>query len=106
MPTYVELTAQIKTLQKQTEAVRQTEISEVKQEISDYNLAAGNLVFATTRSISPKRSVPVSKRDAVKPRYQVPTSGKIWSSRGMMPRWVKAALEAGYIREEFLVPEI
>lgn len=97
MPTYVELMAQIKTLQKQAEASRQAEVTEIKQEISDYNLAMSNLVSATTRSISPERSVSVSKRDAVKPRHQDPISGKTRPSRRMMPRWVKAALAAEYV---------
>lgn len=109
MPTYVELIAQIEALQKQAEEVRQAEIAgviaEIKQKIQDYDLNAADLGFA---SVAPMKSDNVSrsdKRAAVKPKYRDPASGKTWTGRGVMPKWMKAAVDAGRSRDEFLIPE-
>lgn len=107
MPTYVELMAQIEALQKQAEEVRQAEIAgviaEVRQKIQDYDLTAADLGFA---SVAPTRAETASlgdKRAAVKPKYRDPASGKTWTGRGVMPKWMKAAVEAGRSRDEFLI---
>ncbi len=107
MPTYVELMAQIEALQKQAEEVRQAEISgviaEIRQKIQDYDLTAVDLGFM---SVAPVKNEPVSrsdKRAAVKPKYRDPASGKTWTGRGVMPKWMKAAVETGRSRDEFLI---
>ena len=106
MQTYAELMAQIQTLQKQAEELRQAElasvIAEIRQKIRDYGLTAADLglVAAPAKSDEPSRA---GKRAAVKPKYEDPASGKTWSGRGVMPKWMKAALDAGHSREEFLI---
>lgn len=109
MPTYVELMAQIEALQKQAEEVRQAEIAgviaEIKQKIRDYDLTAADLGFSNA---VPAKNEPVSRSDrraAVRPKYQDPASGKTWTGRGVMPKWMKAAVDAGRNRDEFLIPD-
>jgi len=45
------------------------------------------------------------RRSTVKPKYRDPASGKTWSGRGVMPLWMKAAIEAGQAKEAFLIAE-
>jgi DNA-binding protein H-NS len=109
MPTYVELIAQIEALQKQAEELRQAEIAgviaEIRQKIQDYDLTAADLGFASAAPAKPATASRDDKRAAVKPKYQDPASGKTWTGRGVMPKWMKAAVEAGRSRDEFLIPE-
>ena len=109
MPTYVELMAQIEAPQKEAEQVRQNEIdgviAEIKQKISDYDLTAADLGFGPAAPAREERPAQPSKRGTVKPKYQDPISGKTWSGRGVMPKWMKAAVEAGRSRDEFLIPQ-
>lgn len=107
MPTYVELMAQIEALQKQAEDLRQAElvgvIAEIRQKIEDYGLTAADLGFV---SVSPTRAETAGrgdKRAEVKPKYRDPASGKTWTGRGVMPKWMKTAVEAGRSRDEFLI---
>ncbi|MFU2486556.1 H-NS family nucleoid-associated regulatory protein [Thauera sp. WH-1] len=109
MPTYVELMAQIEALQKQAEEVRQAEIAdviaEIRQKIRDYDLTATDLGLT---SVAPLKAESVSrgdKRAAVKPKYRDSASGKTWTGRGVMPKWMKEAVEAGRSRDEFLIPD-
>jgi DNA-binding protein H-NS len=41
----------------------------------------------------------------VRPKYRDPASGKTWSGRGVMPVWMKTAIDAGRAKEEFLIGE-
>jgi len=42
-------------------------------------------------------------RRPVAPRYRDPATGATWSGRGLRPRWVRAALEAGGSLDELRV---
>ncbi|MDG3065642.1 H-NS histone family protein [Thauera mechernichensis] len=107
MPTYVELMAQIEALQKQAEEVRQAElagvIAEIRQKIQDYDLTAADLGFASVPPVKTGSVGTSDKRAAVKPKYRDPSSGKTWTGRGVMPKWMKTAVEVGRSREEFLI---
>lgn len=107
MPTYVEIMAQIEALQKQAEQIRRDEIdgviAEIKQKVRDYDLTAADLGLAPAAQSQEVRPAQPSKRSAVKPKYQDPVSGKTWSGRGVMPKWMKAAVEAGRSRDEFRI---
>lgn len=109
MPTYVEIMAQIEALQKQAEEIRTAEladvIAEIRQKMHDYDLTAADLGFAAAAPARDIQPVSPSKRAAVKPKYRDPLSGSTWSGRGVMPKWMKAALEAGHNRDDFLIPE-
>lgn len=107
MPTYVELMAQIEALQKQAEEVRQTEIAgviaEIRQKIQDYDLTAADLGFAVATPVKTGPASRSDKRAAVKPKYQDPASGKTWTGRGVMPKWMKTAVDVGQSRDDFLI---
>jgi len=110
MTTYVELMAQIEALQKQAEALRQSEIAgvieEIKQKMRDYDLTPADLGFAAPSAARSEAAAGrPSKRAPVKPKYQDPVSGKTWTGRGVMPKWLKEAIDAGHERDAFLIPE-
>lgn len=111
MTTYVELMAQIEALQKQAAALRKSEIAsvieEIKQKMRDYDLTPADLGFAVASAARSENATGRQpKRSAVKPKYQDPVSGKTWTGRGVMPKWLKDAIDAGRSRDEFLIPEI
>ncbi|ENO77386.1 HNS-like transcription regulator protein [Thauera sp. 27] len=109
MPTYAELMSQIEALQKQAEEVRCSEIAgviaEIRQKIQDYDLTAADLGFVAVVPTKAETASRSDKRTAVKPKYRDPASGKTWTGRGVMPKWMKDAVESGRRREEFLIPD-
>jgi DNA-binding protein H-NS len=44
-----------------------------------------------------------SKRSKATPKYRDPDTGLTWSGRGMVPRWLNAALARGHNRDDFLI---
>lgn len=110
MLTYVEIMAQIEALQKQAEEIRAAEqadvIADIRQKMRDYDLTAADLGLApaapSSRTEPAKRE---DKRAAVKPKYRDPATDKTWTGRGVAPKWMKEAVEAGRSRDEFLIPE-
>lgn len=44
-----------------------------------------------------------SGRSKVAPKYIMPGTGETWSGRGLMPRWLKAAILEGKSIDEFKV---
>lgn len=109
MPIYAKIMAQIETLQKQAEEQRQREladvIAEIRQKIRDYDLTAADLGFLAAAPAVAERASRTGRRGTVKPKYQDPVSGKTWSGRGVMPKWMKEAIDAGRSRDEFLIPD-
>lgn len=107
MPTYVEIMAQIEALQKQAEEIRRAEISdvivEIRQKIRDYDLTAADLGFGAPAAPAAKASA--GKRASVKPKYRDPVNGATWSGRGVMPKWLKAEIDAGKGKDAFLIAD-
>ncbi|WP_280516163.1 H-NS histone family protein [Aromatoleum bremense] len=106
MSTYQEILAQIEALKQQAEEMRQAEIADViadiRQKITDYNLSAADLGFgAPARAEKPA----AGKRGTVKAKYRNPATGTSWSGRGVMPKWLKAELDAGKAKEAFLIAD-
>lgn len=105
--TYVELMAEIEALQKQAEEVRQAEIADViadiKQKIRAYDLTAADLGLAAARAPAAEFGISERKRPAVKPKYRDPATGKTWTGRGVMPKWMRVAIDAGHSRDDFLI---
>lgn len=101
--------AQIDALQKQADELRRVEladvIADIKQKIRDYDLTAADLGLVSSAAVV-EASERGSKRAPVKPKYRDPDTGKTWSGRGVMPKWMKAALEAGHDRDEFLIDTV
>jgi DNA-binding protein H-NS len=40
-----------------------------------------------------------------RPKYKNPTTGELWSGRGLNPRWMKEALAKGKKKEDFLISQ-
>jgi DNA-binding protein H-NS len=43
------------------------------------------------------------KGSSVQPKYKHPESGKLWTGRGLMPKWLKSEIDGGRLKEEFLI---
>jgi DNA-binding protein H-NS len=50
-----------------------------------------------------KPSDPSATSRKVPPKYRDPSSGATWSGRGLRPRWLSAAMEAGAQPEDFRI---
>lgn len=105
MATYAEIQAQIAELQKQAEQVRKTElagaINQIKGIMAQYGITAADLGYSglgESKAVSSKGS-----RKPVEAKYKHPATGETWSGRGIAPKWLKAELDAGKAKEDFLI---
>ena len=48
-------------------------------------------------------SADIRRRPKASPKYRNPTTGETWAGRGMQPRWIRQAIEAGHGQEEFRI---
>ncbi len=55
------------------------------------------------QSKAPSSKKTMRRRSKAAPKYRDPASGVTWSGRGMMPRWLAAAVAQGQSREDFLI---
>jgi DNA-binding protein H-NS len=101
MATLSELLAQRQELEKQIAhlqgAARSEAISKVRTLMAEHGLTAADIVDKPEGRKSEeaqKRPAPVKYRDQ---------AGNTWSGRGLKPRWLTAALEAGGRLEDFAV---
>lgn len=96
MATLKELLAQQKALEAKIDELRATEqteaISKVRALIDEFGL--------TQKDIFPGKSGKARKTSTTKvaPKYRDPASGKTWSNRGVMPKWL-----VGKNKEDFLI---
>ncbi|WP_080410714.1 H-NS histone family protein [Burkholderia ubonensis] len=97
MPTYLDLKAEIRTLQAQAELARKKEmenaVKDVQKMIAEFDLRPEDL-FAGIRRMSGR----IRRRAPAIAKYRDPASGAVWSGRGRTPRWI-----AGQDREKFLI---
>lgn len=79
-------------------AERDQAIAKIKSLMLDYDLTPADLgkVFRVQRLGSP--AMPM-----VAPKYRDPESGKTWTGRGLMPKWMRAKVEAGQSKESFAI---
>jgi len=63
----------------------------------------GRLLGASGAGSKPRKRSSSKGSQASSPRYQNPSTGEIWSGRGKQPAWLRDALAAGYVKEQFLV---
>lgn len=104
MSTLAEIQAQIKKLQEQAEEIKSAEletvIADIKKKISEYDLTAEQLGFATvTKGGRSKKATPKETTVMYK-------NGELtWSgaARGRKPDWVKEILDAGGDIEKYRV---
>lgn len=104
--TLAQITKQIEKLQKEADALRQSElkgvVDRIKVAISHYGLTPDQLGFGKTAVNSAKvaKSGAPSSKKAVAPRF-ANGEGQVWSGRGPRPHWLREALANGRSLEEF-----
>lgn len=101
--TLAQITKQIEKLQKEADALRQTElkgvIDRIRVAISHYGLTPDQLGFGKPVAKSAKASAKPSDKAAL-PKF-AKGSGQVWSGRGPRPLWLREALAKGRSLDEF-----
>lgn len=111
MTTLAELLAQKAALEEQIAEVQRTEraaaIAQVRALMAEHGLTwqdigGGPGRAAATPPARSGRSSPAAV-PRVAPKYRDPESQATWSGRGLKPRWLSAALDAGRSLDEFRI---
>ncbi len=99
-PSLSELLAQQSALDRAIREARTTDkaeaVARVRQLMAEHGLAAADLVAKP----SAKTGVTGKK---VAPKYRDPVSGATWTGRGLRPKWLQAALDAGKSVADFAI---
>ncbi|CAN7762195.1 H-NS family nucleoid-associated regulatory protein [Variovorax sp. LjRoot84] len=103
--TYKQIQKQIEQLQRQAEALRNSEvkgvIDRIKVAIAHYGLTAAQLGLGTNKTVAqPKKATNASGKSGAK---FSDGNGNVWSGRGPRPQWLRDALTAGRSIDEFRV---
>lgn len=103
--TYKQIQKQIEQLQRQAEALRNSEvkgvIDRIKVAIAHYGLTAEQLGFSVNGKVArPKAAAKSAGKSAAAFRD---SNGNAWSGRGPRPHWLRDALAAGRSLDEFRV---
>ena len=100
MASYAEIQAQIAQLQKEAQALRNSEIAaviaDIKAKIAQYGLSARDLGLISV----PRPGV---KAPAAPAARFVGPNGERWSGRGRRPEWLRNALDGGMAKSDFAV---
>lgn len=113
MATYHELLAQKADLEKMTadlekqindarRAERAGVINQIKSLMAEHGITADDLSAKATRPNAKSAGAAEGVRK-VAPKYRDPVTNETWSGRGLQPKWLRAALEAGRKIEEFAI---
>jgi DNA-binding protein H-NS len=98
----LELERQVADVARQIDALRQTERQKAVDQIRELIREHGISVADLTKGTEPKRQKAKSTAK-VAAKFRDPATGKEWSGRGLLPKWLAAAVAAGRDREEFRV---
>lgn len=98
MATSAELQAQIEKLQTELEIKRKEELSTAIAQIKELMSKNGITLEDLGAGIKKTR-----KTSQVKVKYRDPDNGDEWSGRGQPPKWMKAKLDAGKQKSDFLI---
>ena len=97
--TYKQIQKQIEQLQKQADALRDSEVKgvvdRIKVAIAHYGLTAAHLGLDSVSSKGARKKAPRSSSQFSD------GAGNVWSGRGPRPRWLRDALAAGRSIDEF-----
>ena len=97
-----DLLAQKAALEKQIADAQREErgaaIAQIRNLMAEHGLTLGDL---GQRGAAPKKSSGGGAKVAAK--YRNAATGESWSGRGLQPRWLKAALDAGKKLSDFAV---
>lgn len=111
MATYQELLAQKADLEKMTadlekqindarRAERTGVVNQIKSLMAEHGITVEDLSAKAVRP-STKAAGSTEGVRKVAPKYRDPVTNETWSGRGLQPKWLRAALEAGRKIEEF-----
>ncbi len=117
--TYEHIQKQIQKLQEQAkklEASRDAKklkaIGQVNALMKKLNVSVEDLKDSPIRTIKSKNGKSVASAKAVKtrppvlPKYRDEVSGQTWTGRGKPPVWLKALLDQGKTKEDFLIQKV
>lgn len=103
--TYLEIQAQIESLQREAEATKREEVAgvigRIKEAIRVYGLTAGDLGL-DGRAGKSMRAVPAKAGQAKSGVRYRDDAGHEWSGRGPRPQWLRDALASGRSLEDFV----
>ena len=110
--------SQIENLQKKAAEIKSREFAKTVQEIQETMAAFGITIKdlqapakkrqgraagkANTSAAKPKKAKSGLSGSSVAAKYRGP-NGETWSGRGLMPKWLRAAVDAGQAKESFLI---
>lgn len=102
MTTLADLLKQQHELEKAIAETRSKEraaaIAQVRELMSTHGLSVADL--------SPKVGKTAQRGVKIEAKYKNPATGDTWSGRGLMPKWLKAAVAAGKKPQEFAVEQV
>ncbi|MDP4300454.1 H-NS histone family protein [Leptothrix discophora] len=112
MATYQELLAQREAIERQQAELEQQiadtlkgerdgVIGQIKGLMAEHGITVADLTRAVGRN--PRASSADASVRKVAPKFRDPSTGDTWSGRGLKPRWLTAALDAGRKLEDFAV---
>jgi DNA-binding protein H-NS len=84
-------------------AARATVIAQIRSLMADHGLTANDLVTTTSSRKSNKGAGHGNAGSKVAPKYRNQATGETWSGRGLKPKWLRAAIEAGRSIDEFTI---
>lgn len=97
-----ELIAQKNALEKQIADAQRAEhsdaVNQVRELMSQYGLTMADI---SGRAASPGKAGPKAGGAKVAAKFRNPATGDQWSGRGLKPKWLRAAIEAGRDIKEF-----
>ena len=107
MATLRELVAQKEQLEREIESTRKGErdaaIAQVRSLMSEYGLSMSDLGTKSAPGKNGTRKAGATKGSKVPPKYRDASTGDTWSGRGLQPKWLKAALQAGKKLQDFAI---
>lgn len=96
-----DLIAQKEALERQIRDKQRAEkaaaIAQVRKLMSEQGLTAADI------QTPPKRAAKTLSGSKVAPKYRDSVTGATWSGRGLKPKWMVAAIDAGRSIGEFLI---
>ena len=114
MTKLLDIQAEIMKLQKQAAEIRTRELKntilEIRQKMQAFGISVKDLQVKSTKGM---RTSPVKtrlkirvgqpkKNPVVAAKYRGP-NGEVWSGRGLTPKWLKAQIDSGVLKDQFLI---
>lgn len=84
-------------------SARKEVIQQIKTLMANHGLTVADLSESPRKARGSLSDAQAPARSKVAAKYRDPESGKTWSGRGLMPTWLRAAVDAGMTRESFAV---